>query len=217
MEQLIPLKEAKTFLGVSIKTLQRWDIERKIKVIHTAGGRRRIPVSEIRRLQGITPQNPFSVGYARVSSATQKDDLCTQLLWLQQKGLSTILTDIGSGLNEKRKNYRKLIQMVTNRQVQKIVVTYPDRLTRFGFATLQQFCASYNASIEVLNEKLYTTPQEELVQDLITLIAHFSGKLYGLRSHKTKNIVQSVKKIVQQKEEPHKFSKSSESIDLNTC
>ena len=79
------------------------------------GGRRRIPFSEIQRLQGIVPQNPRVIGYARVSSATQKDDLQRQIQLLQQKGISRILTDVGLGLNEKRKNYRKLIQMVIER------------------------------------------------------------------------------------------------------
>jgi putative resolvase len=137
MERLITLKETKALLGSSIKMLQIWDYEGKNKVTRIVGGRRRIPLSELQRLQGIVPQNPHLIGYARVSSATPKDDLQRQIQLLQQKGISRILTDVGSGLNEKRKNYRKRIQVIIERQVQKIVVTYPDRLIRFGFATFQ--------------------------------------------------------------------------------
>jgi putative resolvase len=200
VESLILLKAAKSFLGVTTKTIQKWDKEGKIKIIRTIGGRRRVPLSEIERLQGIKSHNTQIIGYARVSSATQKDDLQTQVQFLTQRGITHILTDIGSGLSEKRRNYRKLIQLILTHQIQKLVVTYPDRLTRFGFATFQQFCASYGTHIEVLNDTLYKSPQEELVQDLITLIAHFSGKLYGLRSHKAKKVVSSVKSLVKEVE-----------------
>jgi putative resolvase len=196
VENLLILKDAKSLLGVTTKTIQKWDKAGKIKIIRTLGGRRRVPLSEIERLQGIKSHNLQIIGYARVSSATQKDDLQTQVQLLNQRGITHILTDIGSGLSEKRRNYRKLIQLILTHPIQKIVVTYPDRLTRFGFATFQQFCASYGTYVEVLNDTLYKSPQEELVQDLITIIAHFSGKLYGLRSHKTKKVVSSVKSLV---------------------
>jgi len=200
VENLIVLKDAKSLLGVTTKTIQKWDKEGKIKIIRTIGGRRRVPLSEIERLQGIRSHNLQIIGYARVSSATQKDDLQTQVQLLNQRGITHILTDIGSGLNEKRRSYRKLIQLILTHQLQKIVVTYPDRLTRFGFTTFQQFCASYGTQVEVLNDTLYKSPQEELVQDLITIIAHFSGKLYGLRSHKAKKMVSSVKSLVKEVE-----------------
>jgi len=198
VENLLLLKAAKSLLGVTTKTIQKWDKEGKIKIIRTFGGRRRVPLSEIERLQGLKSYNSQIIGYARVSSATQKDDLQTQVQLLTQRGTTHILTDIGSGLSEKRRNYRKLIQLILNHQIQKLVITYPDRLTRFGFATFQQFCASYGTHIEVLNDTRYKSPQEELVQDLITIIAHFSGKLYGLRSHQTKKMVSSVKSLVKE-------------------
>jgi len=200
VESLLLLKEAKSLLGVTTKTIQKWDKAGKIKIIRTIGGRRRVPLSEIERLQGIKSHNLQIIGYARVSSATQKDDLQIQVQLLTQCGITHVLTDIGSGLSEKRRNYCKLIQLILTHQIQKIVVTYPDRLTRFGFATFQQFCTSYGTRVEVLNDPLYKSPQEELVQDLITIIAHFSGKLYGLRSHKAKKVVSSVKSLVKEVE-----------------
>ena len=200
MERLLLLKDAKSLLGVNTKTIQKWDREGKIRIIRTLGGRRRVPLSEIERLQGIKFQQSQIVGYARVSSATQKNDLQTQVQLLTQRGITQILTDIGSGLNERRRNYRKLIQLILTHQIQKVIITYPDRLTRFGFDTFLQFCASYGTSVEVLNDTLYKSPQEELVQDLITIIAHFSGKLYGLRSHKAKKVVSSVKSLVKEVE-----------------
>jgi putative resolvase len=198
MERLYTLKEAKKLLGVQTKTIQRWDKESIIKVIRTPGGRRRIPESEILRLQGNEKRERIVIGYARVSSLSQKDDLERQKVLIKSKGVNEILTDIGSGLNEKRRNYKKLLRMVTQRKIEKIVITYPDRLTRFGFETLKEFFSTFGAEIEVINEDVYTSPHEEMVKDMITIIAHFSGKLYGMRSHKQREIIKNAKNIFTQ-------------------
>ena len=89
----------------------------------------------------------------------------------------------------RRFSFKKLLKMVMQHKVSKIIITYPDRLTRFGFETLKDFCSFFGTEIEVINEDAYTSPQEEMVKDLITIIAHFSGKLYGMRSHKQKEVV----------------------------
>ena len=86
--------------------------------------------------------------------------------------------------------------MVMNREVSKVIVAYPDRLTRFGFKILEEFFKSYGTEIVVINEK-EKTPQEELIEDLITIISHFAGKLYGMRSHKYKKVVEGAKKLIQ--------------------
>jgi putative resolvase len=201
MERLLTIKQAKELLGVSTLTIQRWDKNGKIRIIRTVGGRRRVPEVEIKRIQGVSSNESLIVGYARVSSASQKDDLATQVNLLKQHNIETIFTDVGSGLNEKRKNYQKLLKMIIERKLTKIVISYPDRLTRFGFSTIESFCSSFGVKIEVLNDNVYKTPQEELVQDLITIIAHFSGKLYGLRSHKSKKIVDAVKEVIKTEED----------------
>jgi putative resolvase len=196
MEKLLTMKQAKELLGVRTSTIQGWDRDGKIRIVRTIGGRRRIPESEVQRIQGISSNDSLIIGYARVSYASQKDDLDTQVNLLKQKGIETILTDVGSGLNENRKNYQKLLKMIVDRKLSKIVISYQDRLTRFGFSTLESFSSSFGVKIEVLNDNIYKTPQEELVQDLITIIAHFSGKLYGMRSHKSKKIVDAVKEVM---------------------
>jgi putative resolvase len=199
MEKLYSLKDAKQLLGVKTRTIQQWDRDGKLKVIRTLGGRRRIPESEILKLQGESIPDKITkiVGYARVSSESQKDDLIRQIEIIKAKGIKDedILHDIGSGLNEKRRNFKKLLKMVMNRQVSKIIITYPDRLTRFGFDTLTDYFSYFGVNVEIINENVYKSPQEELVQDLITLVAHFSGKLYGMRSHKQKEVVKNVKNI----------------------
>ena len=195
------MKEACELLGVHIKTLQKWDREGKIKCVRTIGGKRRVPESEIKQILGIKDKEQRKIiGYVRVSSNTQKDDLERQIDMIKSYARDLnwnveILKDIGSGLNEKRKNYKKLLKMVINREVEKVIITYPDRLTRFGFETLKEFFKSYGTEIIVINKK-YRTPQEELVEDLITIISHFAGKLYGMRSHKYKKLTKTIQEIV---------------------
>jgi len=86
--------------------------------------------------------------------------------------------------------------MVMNKEVSKVIIAYPDRLTRFGFKTLQQFFQSYGTEIIVLNQE-EKEPKEELVEDLITIISHFAGKLYGMRSRKYREVVEGAKRLLQ--------------------
>ncbi|MBS7607371.1 IS607 family transposase [Candidatus Bathyarchaeota archaeon] len=200
MEKLYTLKEAKRLLGVTTRTIQRWDKEGKIRVVRTVGGRRRVPESEIKRILGLREER-IVIGYARVSSSAQKDDLERQkqliLTYAKEKGYGEVqvLSDVGSGLNENRKSFLRLLDMVFERRISKVIVAYEDRLTRFGIETLSRVFSVFGTEIEVINrgEK---TPHEELVEDLITIVSHFAGKLYGMRSHKYKEVVEGVKKLI---------------------
>jgi len=117
--------------------------------------------------------------------------------YAKERGWSIeILKDIGSGLKEDRRGFQKALEMVMNREVSKVIVAYPDRLTRFGFKILQQLFQSYSTEIIVINQE-EKTPQEELVEDLITIISHFAGKLYGMRSHKYRKVVEGAKQLLQ--------------------
>jgi len=196
MEKLYTMKEASEILGVHIRTLQKWDREGKIRCVRTVSGKRRVPESEIKRLLGLHEERKV-IGYARVSSHTQKDDLERQIEMISQyakeRGWSIeILRDIGSGLKEDREGFQKILKMVMNREVSRIIIAYPDRLTRFGFKTLQQLFQSYGTEIIVINQE-EKEPEEELVEDLITIISHFAGKLYGMRSHKYREVVEGAK------------------------
>jgi len=193
------MKEASKLLGVHIRTIQKWDKAGKIRCVRTVGGKRRVPESEIKRILGIHEKRKI-IGYARVSSRTQKDDLERQIELIKNYARERdweieILKDVSSGLKEDRRNFQKLLRMVINKEVSKVIIAYPDRLTRFGFKTLEEFFRSYGTEIVVINhgEK---SPQEELVEDLITIISHFAGKLYGMRSHKYKKVVEGAKQLI---------------------
>ncbi len=119
--------------------------------------------------------------YARVSSRNQKDDLENQIAFLKNRYPNhELITDIGSGLNFKRKGFNALLERILSGDVAEIVVTHKDRLCRFGFELVESIAKKYNCTIVVLNESPLSS-QAELVQDLLSIV--FSCRLYGLRKY----------------------------------
>ncbi|HIC96226.1 TPA: IS607 family transposase, partial [Candidatus Bipolaricaulota bacterium] len=140
MGKLYYAAEAARMLGVTPQTLRLWVRQGKIKALKTPGGRYRYPLSEIRRLRGdITIDRKRAILYARVSSTDQKSDLEEQLNFLKKKasemGLEVVkvLKDTASGLDESRRGYLKVLDSVIKGEADVILITYQDRLTRFGF------------------------------------------------------------------------------------
>ncbi len=201
-------KEVCRRLGISYSTLSRWVREGRIRAIRTAGGVFRIPESEVRRIAEGLPISKVvrAVIYARVSSSDQKSDLERQVEYLTQycssKGyrVTDVLSDIASGLKTDRKGLLKLFNYVINRQVDVIVVTYRDRLTRFGFEYLEHFFKQFGVRIEVMFDEEPKNAYQELVEDLIEIITSFAEKLYGMRSHKKKRLVEGFKKLLEEVE-----------------
>ena len=107
-----------------------------------------------------------------------------------------IITDIASGLNENRKGLNKLFDYIIKREISKVVIATGDRLTRFGFKYLDKLFKSFDVEIEVVDKRKFKTPQEELVEDLITIITSFAGRLYGFRSHKRKKVIEGVRNLL---------------------
>jgi putative resolvase len=194
------MKEAYERLRVHPNTLRRWIHEGKVKAVRTPGGKFRIPEEEVLRLEGEIRETKI-LGYARVSSSTQKDDLERQKQLISNyargKGYGEIeiLSDIGSGLNERRRNFLKLLELVTQKRVSAVIVVSPDRLTMFGFETLKRLCSKFGTSILAINEEEKTL-NEELVEDLIAIISHFAGRLYGMRSNKYNEVVKGARKLL---------------------
>ena len=131
------------------------------------------------------------VAYARVSTNSQRDDLKNQIDFIRQyvnaKGvvLDETMTDVGSGLNYNRKKWNKLLEEVMNNQIDTIYITYKDRFIRFGYDWFENLCKKHGTEIIVLNN-IDTSPDKELVDDLISIIHVFSCRLYGLRKYKKK-------------------------------
>lgn len=185
--------KAAKYVNRTVNTLQRWDRIGKLKAHRNQLTNRRFYYkSELDKVLGkmsISNTNRKIIAYARVSSNGQKDDLKDQLDYLRQylnaKGIiaNDYIGDIGSGLNYKRRKWLKLLKDVDQNKIDKIYITYQDRFIRFGFDFFKQFCEWHNCEIIVLNN-VNTSPDKELVNDLISIIHVFSCRLYGLRRYK---------------------------------
>ncbi|MFX1295349.1 MAG: recombinase family protein [Promethearchaeota archaeon] len=112
-----------------------------------------------------------------------------------ENGYSTLVKfrAIASGLNPKRQGLRKICKLIDANQIDTFIVNYTNRLTRFGFESLESYFSSHSAMVLILNQEEIQDPQKELVNDLIAIVTSFSGNIYGLRSHKVKKIVQNIK------------------------
>jgi predicted site-specific integrase-resolvase len=180
-DYLSPNQVAK-ILTLSPITLKNWENQGKIQAIRTQGGHRRYTRESVYKLAGYTPSQQ-NICYARVSSAGQKEDLNRQIQYFKLNYPNhRIISDIGSGLNFKRKGFQALLELLYQGNIKQIVVTHADRLCRFGMPLLEQLIQRNKGEIVVLN-KGETSPEKELVQDLISIVTSFSGRLYGLRSH----------------------------------
>lgn len=204
MSNYYTISQAAKYLHVGISTLRFWETEGKIKPLRTTGNQRRYTKD---MLDGVLTGNKVKntkykpiIGYCRVSSSHQKDDLNRQKEVIQtycekQGQPFRIITDIGSGLNYKRKGFNELIRLICNHQCSQIVVNYQDRLVRFGFDLMQTICQENDVELIVLNQTQIEDPNQELVQDVLSVITVFSAKLYGKRSHKNAKIINENKEL----------------------
>lgn len=188
-------------LGVSIKTLQRWDVTGQLKAKRTPGNHRYYTEDQYNDYMGFSDDKVHRkvVAYARVSSRGQKDDLKYQIDFIRTfanaRGviIDECIEDIGSGLNYNRPKWNALLQAVMNDEIQTIYVTYKDRFIRFGFEWFENLCRQHQTEIVVLNY-VETSPDQELVEDLISIVHIFSCRLYGLRKYK--KVIQSDKEVL---------------------
>ena len=147
------------------------------------------------------------IGYCRVSSNKQKDDLQRQIenmqLYLTAQGKPfEIISDIGSGINYKKKGLRELIKLISQNKVDKVVVLYKDRLLRFGYELVEYIASLYNCEIEII-DNTEKSEQQELVEDLVQIITVFSCKLQGKRANKARKLV---KELVERGDEDDKVN-----------
>ena len=198
MEKLLNLKEAMEYLHASKSSMHRWDKDGKLIPLRTSGGHRRYRLKDLQDFSGEYSDDEH-VGklssdvivatYARCSTSDQKQhgDIDRQSQRLSEYcarkkyRVEHIIKDMGSGINDKRKGFVKLCKLVTDRKINKVVIEHKDRLTRFQYNLIEFFFNSYGVDIELTDKKEYTE-QEELVNDMMMLIASFSGRLYSARA-----------------------------------
>lgn len=188
-------------LGLHPFTVRRWIKQGKIQAVKV-GGEARIPRAEIERLIGKTDER-ILILYARVSGQGQRNDLATQVARLEQWANESrpgvqplVLADIGSGLSTSRKHLTRLLKMVCEDRVGEVTITNADRLTRFGQDYLACLFDSFGVTLTILEPEDAKTPEQELMEDLLTVIASFSGRLYGMRSHKQKELIKCAQAVI---------------------
>jgi putative resolvase len=183
-KRLLTPSEAAAALGISLRTLYRWEEADKVHTIRTVGNQRRIPIEEVSRLRRQGKGQPGAERcalYARVSSVRQAQDgtLARQMERLKQAAdargyeVVALLSEQASALNEQRKGMRKLLTLIKAQAVEVILLEDPDRLVRFGFSYLEEACSW---------------------QDLLTIVTVFAGRLYGHRAKGVRKLVQTALK-----------------------
>ena len=193
----LTIKQAAELLGVTPKTLREWERTGQIKSERTAGGHRRYEVSS---LLGNKNASTLTVAYARVSSHDQKEDLKRQKIVLEaycaKHGWTyEIISDLGSGLNYRKKGLIRLIKLITTYQVERLVLCHKDRLLRFGWELIFNLCEQFGCEVIIINRSEDSSFEEDLAADVIEIITVFSARLYGSRSHKNKQIVQQLREV----------------------
>ena len=196
MENTIGTSKAAKLLGVTVKTLQRWEREKRlIPIARTSTNRRLYTITQIHSFIGLRQSGGKEatrmVAYCRVSSAAQKSDLINQRRVLEEfivaKGLANVefIEEIGGGLNFNRKKFKTLMDEIARREIKILILAHRDRLTRFGFDWFEHFAKNHGCEVLVLNQERLS-PEQEMVQDLMTIVHCFSSRLYGLRNYRKK-------------------------------
>jgi len=183
--------EIAKMLHKTVRTLQTWDRKGILSARRTPTNRRYYTQEDINKYFGIptNPEEKRAIAYCRVSSPAQKPDLKNQRKVLEDfcaaKGFGDVefVSEIGGGLNFKRKQFNKLMDSVIAGAVGKIIIAHKDRLCRFGFDWFHRLAKEHGCDIIVLNSE-QLSPEQEMVQDLMTIIHCFSSRLYGLRNYK---------------------------------
>jgi putative resolvase len=200
-QKLLRVGAAAYELGLHPLTVRRWIKAGRIQAV-PIGREVRVPRAEVERLVGKL-DGRLLILYSRVSGHGQKADLDIQLERLQtwakteRKGVETlVLSDIGSGLKAFRRQLQHLLKLVCEDKVGEVAIPYEDRLTRFGKEYLQTLFACFGVTLTVLEPGAEKTPEQELTHDLLALIASFSGRLDGMRSHKQQALVACAKQVM---------------------
>ena len=192
------INEFSKILGVSAQTLRNWDNKGTLHPHHTSSnGYRYYSHEQLNQVMNVQPNlDRKIIGYCRVSSNKQKDDLERQIenmkMYLTSQGKPfEIIQDIGSGINYKKKGLKELLKLISQNQVDKVVVLYKDRLLRFGFEIVEYLASLYNCEIEII-DSTEKSEQQELVEDLVQIITVFSCRLQGKRANKAKKLIKEL-------------------------
>jgi len=201
-KEFLSAGEAARALGVSVKTIQRWDKAGLLPVIRTATNQRRIPVETVHHLLKGQGKALRCAIYARVGSRKQEHEghLTRQVERLQEvareRGYQVValIAEQASSLNEKRRGMKRLLHLIDQQEIDVVLIEYPDRLVRFGFGYLEETFRWKQVRLEVGEPPQVQTPTEELVADLLSIVTVFSARFYGSRAKKIRSCMSNARK-----------------------
>ena len=202
-KKMLTTKQASEIAGVNKDTIRRWEDKGLIKSYRTDGGHRRYDAESLNNyiLQPkVEVSEKYALIYARVSTRSRENDLDRQVKLLEMFCSSNgwkykVLKDIGSGLNYSKKGLLELIKLIETNQINRLVINYKDRLLRFGSEIIFEMCKWHNVEVVIVSQDESKSCEEELVDDVLSIITVFSAKLYGSRSHKNKSILEKNKEL----------------------
>ena len=191
----VTAKEAKNILKINATTLKSWKDKGILSYKKLSDKKILYDIDSVLNNSDIV-DNRLNVIYARVSNTKQHNDLLNQIELVKSYcitngiKISKVYQDIASGMNENRKDFNILINDVISGKIKNIYISFKDRLTRFGFDYFKNLFQKYNVNIIILDEleESNKTFQDELTEDLISIIHNFSMKLYSNRRKKLKEI-----------------------------
>ncbi len=190
MDNTYSPKEFGKLIGRTTNTLQKWDRQGILKAHRSPTNRRYYTHDQYLQYRGLVAQEQgLTIVYSRVSGVAQKPDLVKQInaleTYCKQQSITVDewMSDIGSGLNYKRKQFNRLMEMIELGQVRRLIIAHRDRLVRFGYDYFEAFCQRHHTEMVVINGE-HLSPEHELVRDLIAIVTVFSARLHGLRSYR---------------------------------
>ena len=190
MDNTYSPKEFGKLIGRTTNTLQKWDRQGILKAHRSPTNRRYYTHDQYLKYRGLVAQEQgLTIVYSRVSGVAQKHDLVKQInaleTYCKQQSITVDewMSDIGSGLNYKRKQFNRLMEMIELGQVRRLIIAHRDRLVRFGYDYFEAFCQRHHTEMVVIKGE-HLSPEHELVRDLIAIVTVFSARLHGLRSYR---------------------------------
>ncbi len=193
MKELLTVSQAAKKLGITTTTLREWDASGYIPSIRTKGNHRRYRKEDVLEILGDNEEKRKTEDvaiYCRVSSHEQKQkgDLERQknrlIEYCAKNGykLAYIFEEVASGMSDNRPKLKQLFKLIKEQKIKKVIIEYKDRLTRFQFNIFTDYFSSHNVFLEYIDKKEQKSYEQEFVDDIISLMASFSGKMYGRRS-----------------------------------
>lgn len=204
--QLISIGKFAKKVGLTTASLRRMHQSGECIPYHiTKGGTRYYSLDQLKDFSTADKKEKLVIGYCRVSTSSQKNVLETQInnvkSYMYAKGYNfEIISDIGSGINYKKKGLQELLDKINDQKISKIIVLYKDRLIGFGFELIEYLCKINNIEIEII-DNTKQSKEQELSDNLIQIVTVFANQLYGQCSKKTKQLINGVKQNISNKKD----------------